>query len=347
VPYNARAEPAIGHVAHWRPSYIPRLDILGYHAAGACRRTWTVGGTVTSLELSDGTIVRPLEEWGARSDLEAAAGWWTARGYKAASPAGLIFQAAFDWYRRPAKGTHVWAAGWVRGAWEEASVRGVIAGPHRMYDLRRAYRWALTMAPLPDRLTMHAAREWCPHLPGLHAVDIEPWAGAPWPLRDGGRVLVETPLDVTLYGPPTVRSWHGGVTWHRWVPTTTFGDLLDSIGAKCVQRAYWGLWLASTPVRCDFLSGAVTWLAPYATDHVRAHLILQRVRRRLAEVNTTYRYVDAVLVTADNAPATGDGPGEWREVKRYDDGVWVGWPGAYGPVNAPPDRLAGIHRKVG
>jgi hypothetical protein len=318
------------------------MELMRYVEQAACRRTWTVGGTVTSVELADGTICRPLEEWGPRDDLVRAAAWWLAHGYKAASPAGLVFQAARDWYRRPANGTHRWAAPYIRGAWEEAQVRGVILGPHRMYDLRKAYRWALTHLPFPDRTTMHAAKRFTPRLPGLHAVDIAPWPGAPWPQRDGGVVLVETPLDCTLYGLPDVKAWHGGVTWHRWIPTGAFGELLDQIGAKAVHRAYWGLWLAQTPVRCDFASGAVTYLPPYATDYVRAHLILSRVRRRLAEVETHYRYVDAVLVDERHAPPTGDGIGEWREVRRYDRGVRIQWPGAYGPADGPLEKHAGV-----
>src|SRR5581483_6010608 len=39
---------------------------------------------------------------------------------------------------------------------------------------------------------------------------------------------------------------------------------------------------------------------------------------------------------------TGDGIGAWRLVRYYPHGVWIGWPGAYGPAHGPPDRLAGI-----
>ena len=42
--------------------------------------------------------------------------------------------------------------------------------------------------------------------------------------------------------------------------------------------------------------------------------------------------------------ATGDRPGDWRLVREYPDGVWIGWPGAYGPPGARPDRLAGVVR---
>jgi hypothetical protein len=342
VRYQPRAFPSIGAVVPGIPSYVTRKALLRLAEDATCRRVWRMGNTVTALEQADGTVCRCMEEWGPVEDLTRAATWWTARGCKAASPGGLVFQVAREWYRKAPRGTHAWAAGWVHGAWEEAQVRGVILGPHRMYDLRRAYRWALTADPLPDRRAMYAAKRWDPDGVGLHAVDVAPWPGAPWPLRDGGRVLVETPTDVVRYGLPVVREWHGGVTWHRTVNTRSFAALLDEIGAKAVHRAFWGLWLASTPVRCDYRSGAVTWLPPYSTDHVRAHLILQRVRRRLAEIQTHYRYVDAVIVDAAHAPPTGDAIGEWREVRRYDDGVHITWPGFYGPVAGPPDKHAGV-----
>jgi len=234
-------------------------------------------------------------------------------------------------------------AGFV-GGWEEAQVRGVIAGPHKVLDLRKAYRWALTAEPFPERRSMRVARRWAPMTPGLHHVDIEPWPGAPWPARDGGPVLVETPLELTKYGPPIVRRWLGGVTWHQWIPATELADLLDDIGVPALHRSYWGMWAATTPTTCEFRSGTKTELRPFGCDPIRAHLIVQRVRRRLAAVQSHYRYVDAVIVRADADIPIGPNIGDWREVKSYPDGVHIRWPGNYGPAAGPPDKQSGIKR---
>jgi hypothetical protein len=305
-----------------------------------------LGATVTTVEREDHIIVRSWTEWGSRDDLARAADWWTSMKYRAASPGGLLLQAARRWYHPVA-----WSlrreihAGFV-GGWEEAQVRGVIAGPHKVLDMRKAYRWALTSEPFPERKSLRVARQWAPGLPGLHYVDIEPWPGAPWPARDGGRVLIETPLELTLYGPPVIRQWLGGVTWHRWVGTEELAKLLDNLNVAALYRSYWGMWAATTPTQCTYRSGTVTYLKPFGADPIRAHLIVQRVRRRLAAVETSYRYVDAVIVPADAPIATGDQVGDWREVRQYPDGVWIGWPGAYGPAHGPPDRQSGIRRGV-
>jgi len=220
----------------------------------------------------------------------------------------------------------------------------VILGPHKVLDLRRAYRWALTESPFPDRQSLRVARRWTPTLPGLHLVTCDPWPGAPWPLRDGGRVLVETPLDLRLYGPCPLREWHEGVTWHTWVATDGLGAVLDDIGVAALHRCYWGLWVADTPTKCSFRSGAVTYLRPYGADAVRAHLILARVRRKLATVQASYRYVDAVIVPQSQPVPTGDATGDWREVKVYAEGIQIAWPGFYGPPSGPPDKQAGVPR---
>lgn len=346
--YNPRAEPTIDCYQVGRPAYVPRawLNRLAGDGPSAWKRSWWLGGTVSAVERDDGVIVRSREEWGTREDLERAIGWWQRHGYRAASPGGLLFQAARDWYRRAAWTLQEPLHGGFVGGWEEAQVRGVIAGPHKVLDLRRAYRWALKSEPFPDRWSMRRAVQFLPQLPGLHYVTLDPWKGAPWPARDGGRVLIETPLEITRYGWPTITGWHGGVTWHRWVQTDALADILDELNVAALHRAYWGLWAATTPTTCRFRSGAVTQLAPYAMDIVRAHLIVQRVRRRLADIQTSYRYVDAVIVPSAQVVPTGPNIGDWRVVKEYPDGIHIHWPGHYGPPNAPADKHAGIKRSA-
>jgi len=333
----------VDQVSAGRPAYVSRRALLDTATtAGAWRRVWSLGGTVTAVERADWVILRAKEEWGRPEELDRAMTWWMRRGLKAASPTGLVLQAAKEWYRKVAWSRHGFAAGYVRGGWEETSVRGVIAGPHRVYDLRRAYRWALTAAPLPRRETIQVAHRWLPDRPGLHLVTIAEMDGAAWPLSEGGRCLVETPIDATGL---EVHGWHGGVVWYDTLSACPLGETLDTIGASVCQRSYWGMWAAGLSCKCQFASGAVTWLPPYGTDYVRAHLITARVRRRLAEVRAPYRYVDAVITTPDEAPPLGEQVGEWREVRRYEDGVWIGYPGAYGAPGERPDRLAGVQRR--
>lgn len=340
--YQPRAEPTIDTYQPGRPAYVSRAALSTLAAAGpsAWRRCWRLGATVTTVERDDGIIVRSWTEWGGPAELLRAAAWWQARNLKACSPGGLLLQAARSWYR-PCPWTlrKAASAGFV-GGWEEAQVRGIILGPHKVLDLRKAYRWALTAAPFPDRHHTRVARQWLPADPGLHLVECDPVPGAPWPLRDGGRVLVETPGEAV-----PIRRWFGGVTWSRTVDTRPLGDLLDAIGVAALYRSYWGMWAAATAVVCDFRSGAQTRLRPFGADQVRAHLIVQRVRRRMAEIPSSYRYVDAVIVPAGQAVPTGEAIGDWRVVREYPDGIHIRWPGHYGPLTGPPDRQAGIPKE--
>jgi hypothetical protein len=75
---------------------------------------------------------------------------------------------------------------------------------------------------------------------------------------------------------------------------------------------------------------------------VWAHLIVSRVRRRLADVSrgAAHVFVDSVI-TKDVLPV-GDAPGDWHLVKDYPHGVRVRGPGAYGPLAGPLDRYAGV-----
>lgn len=341
MQYDKMATPAIGEVIAGRPCYVPAKVLDAVVASGEWIRVWRLGPQVVSVETRDHAIVRRAEPWG--QDLETAVAWWTAERLPApSSPAGLAVDANFfAWYRGPAWSRHGFALRGFVGGWQEAKVVGVIAGPHRVYDLRRAYRWALTAAPFPDRATMRPAHHWTTDVAGLHLVTVHPIAGAPPPLNHGGRVLYEWPADA-IYGVPHIERWHAGVTWTRTRETTELARWLDRCPVPAVARMYWGPWAASTAVSCTYHTGTVTSLRPRTADGVRAHLITARVRRRLAEIAAPYYYVDAVI-TSGTLP-TGPAPGDWRLVREYRDGVHIRYPGGYGPPGARPDRLAGVHR---
>ena len=339
--YDPFAEPVAGAIEPGKPCYVWSALLDQLAASTDWLSVWRLGSRVTTIETCSHAMVRPLEPWG--KDFEAGATWWTRRKARApSSPAGLIRDACPDWYRQASWTASGWALEHVRGGWQETRIRGTIMGPHRLLDRRRAYRWALTAADLPDRQSCTVARRFDPNRPGLHLVQLDPWPGAPWPLRDGGWQLVETPEDVVRYGRPPIRAYRGGVYWRRTIPADALAAVIDSTGVAACARTYWGPWIAGTPVTRTYHTGTVTQLRPRGTDAVRAHLITQRVHRLMAEVPADYVYVDSVIVPADRAVATGDRPGDWRLVREYPDGVWIGWPGAYGPPNARPDRAAGV-----
>ena len=326
-----------------RPCYVRGMLLAEVVAdRGSWRRVVKLGGTVTSVELKNGAWVRNLDQWGSPEAFQAAAAWWTQRGMKApASPAGLVVQAAPRWYQPVAWSVSGPLEAGLRGGWQEARVRGVLPGPHVVYDLRRAYRWALGSGFFPARERLQLALGWDPRFPGLHLVNIDPWPGAPWPLRDGGTVLVETPRDVRRWGPPTVRQWLGGVRWGRMLPASELTDLVDSIGVAACARTFWGPWIARTPFTTEWASGKVAQMPPRTTNASWAHLITARVRERMAGIPASYRYVDAVIVPSGQVVPTGDQVGDWRKVKEYPNGVRVDYPGAYGPADGPLDKHAG------
>jgi hypothetical protein len=344
LKYDALADPIIGRVVPGRPCYVSRRSLEEVISQGGWRRVCRTGAHVSSVEMANGAWVRPWECWGSIDTLEQAAAWWTNRHMRApTSPAALMRDAAPAWYRVLPWSLR-WQASHVRGGWQEADRTGVLPGSHTVYDIRRAYRWALTAFPIPDRDTYRIAGGWNPRRPGLHLVDLEPWDGAPWPLRDGGRCLVETPFDVTYYGTPRLRAWLGGVTWGRWLDAEPLAQIIDESELAPCARAYWGPWISSAETKTTWASGKETALPGLAADPVRAHCITARVRWRLWQVNAPYRYVDSVISSAP--VTTGDGLGLWRVVKTYPDGVWIGWPGAYGPPGQRPDKMSGVHREA-
>ena len=345
--YQPTAPPVLGRIVPRRPCYVTERQLLDVVASGEWASVWRLGASVTTVETKSHAMVRPWEAWGSVRDLETAAAWWTARGLRApSSPAALVVKAAPEWYRAAAWSRHGTLLTHLAGGWQEAQVRGIILGPHKLYDMRKAYRWALTAGSFPERHSIQVARAWTPTAPGLHLLAVEPWPGAPWPLRDGGVVLVETPEDVDRYGLPRVREWLGGVTWSRTMDAHELAEIIDGTGVAACARTYWGPWVAQTPVSRTYSTGTVTQLRPRGTDAVRGHLILARVRRRVAELAASYVYVDSGMVPASQAVAVGERIGDWREVRDYPDGVWIGWPGAYGPARGRPDRMAGQRRAV-
>lgn len=308
----------------------------------ACR----LGATLTSVELPGRTWLKRAAPWGTEEQWGQAAEWWQSRGIKApASPAGLMRAAAPEWYQ-----TLPWSlsgALWpgVRGPWQEASIRGVILGPHKVLDIRRAYRWALEATgggQLPAREGMQIATRFTPHKPGYHCVEIEPAGAGPWPIRSGGTVVLETPIDMERWGSLTIRQWFGGITVRTWTRTDPLAELVDAVGIPAVARSYWGPWIGRLGVTTTWRSGKSVTLRPQGMDPIRAHCITARVRERMVAIDAPYRYVDSVIVGARVPVPTGERVGDWRLVKEYPEGVWIGWPGAYGTPGAAPDKLSGI-----
>lgn len=342
-----------GSVQRGAVCYVSERVIQEAVARAEWLRVCRLGHTVTSVELPGRTWLKRSAPWGTFEQWGQAAEWWQSKGIKPpASPAGLMRAAAPEWYQ-----TLPWSlagALWpgVRGPWQEASVRGIILGPHKVLDIRRAYRWALEATgggQLPAREGMQIATSFTYSRPGYHCVEVEPVPSAPWPLRNGGVVVLETPIDMERWGRVTVRRWIGGVTVRAWTRTDPLAELVDDCGVPAVARSYWGPWVGRLGVTTTWRSGKVSQMRPRGLDPIRAHCITARVRERMVAIETPYRYVDSVIVPERARVPLGDRVGDWRSVKEYPAGVWIGWPGAYGTPGAPPDKLSGIsseNRKV-
>lgn len=327
----------IGTIRPGVPCYVRSRELEALVATpGAWLRYWTHGGEITAAETPDHAIVRRTEPWDGQ--LADAVRFWRREGLPAVSSPGMLaMKGKPEWFRPGKWSLTGWASRWLRGAWQEARVRGVITGPHAVFDIRRAYRWALTAAPLPDRRTVRVAGRYATDRPGLHVVETRPNPKAPRYMREGGWHLLEVPDDLQ-YG-SYVRGWKAGVTWTGTIDARPLADWLDT-GPAVLQRAFWGPWIATEPTVCTWHTGTKCRFPPYGADPVRGHLILQRVRRRLAEIEAPYYYVDSVI-TADSLPV-GDRIGDWRKVREFRNGVRIAYPGGYGPIGQPLEKHAGM-----
>jgi hypothetical protein len=340
-PYEIAAEPVPGH-----DTYVGDAGIFAHGAS----RYWTYGGVVRTVHrqvpgMRGGQYVKSLTSWREESheriraaieEIREEAGISMPTGYADA------FRARF---RSPSVSwSHqVHFRPWFRAAWQEALSIGGHDGVWNLYDMRQAYLWAVTLG-LPDPRSYFHTRSTAYARDALYLVDHEPVEGLPYPYASERTVLV-TGEDIARYG-IAVTHIHCGVAWRRAFPVRKILDAIEHwTFAKQVGRSYWGGWAASARVEC--VTPARRWeLPPLGANLIWAHLIVSRVRARLAEVaaGAVHVFVDSVLTRAELP--TGDRVGDWRLVKRYENGVRVGGPGAYGPMWGAWDKYAGVPRAV-
>lgn len=322
---------------------------VGSFARGASRY-WTYGGVVRTVHrptgAKHGQYLKSLISWreenetairDAIEEMRESAGVSMPSGYADA------FRARFTG-PRVSWSHQVHLAEWFRGAWQAALRPGVHLGRWRLYDMQSAYLWAATQG-LPDPASYYQTRSTAHKAHALYLVRLAGVAhGAPYPY-DTETTVLATGAEIRDYG-LDVDEIICGIAWRRAYPVRRIMDAIECWSpqlAKRVARCYWGGWASGARVECVTRSNR--WeLPPLGRNVAWAHLIVSRVRQRLADVarGAAHVFVDSVLTQSEIA--TGAALGDWRLVRTYEKGIRVGGPGAYGPAAGPLDKHAGVAR---
>ena len=230
------------------------------------------------------------------------------------------------------------------GGWQQALRRGDIPGPLYKYDLRSAYLWALTPG-LPDPRTFRRTR--ClASTPALFRVRLaRPEPSAPFPYNTFTDVNA-TGEEIGAYG-LDVADVLAGVAWRRDCRDADVDRIYQQVTApsfwKRTARSYWGLWAQTRDVGCHVASGKSWALPPVTANYVWAHMIVSRVRRRVADAVTSraaHVFVDSII-TPDVLPV-GPNVGEWRVDATYAGGLHVRGTGWYAEPGRPWEKAAGV-----
>lgn len=325
-----------------------------YHINGAlaqlaatehAQRAWLKGSTYASVQLKGGGVVKSLEQFDRHGHTEDSfmAFLEECLRYEVSRPSSYsdVFHQLFS-SPRIAYTVNRYLAPYFAGAWQEARVVGVVAGPLFRYDLNSAYLWSGSQG-LPiaegfrytERLTGNA----------LCVVDIEPNPDAPHPFNRRSIVLAQ-PEDVDLYN-LRVNRVVAGIRWND----NTNGDEILGITQrfsfwKQIGRAYWGRWAAQQPLKCrSYRNGAMQkqWeLGNPALNFVWAQLIINRVKRKIYEYDAcpVHVFVDAVI-TRHRLPVS-DGVGGWRADGEFPVGLHIVGPGIYGVPGGTLLKRAGL-----
>ena len=227
------------------------------------------------------------------------------------------------------------------GGWQDALRVGVHPGKFYKYDMRSAYLWAGSLG-LPDTKTYRRSTSISADNPGVYRVKLEHAVrDAPFPFNRSRECLASSE-EIECYSLPVVEVI-SGVTWTR---TLDPAKLVDSVRAvstwKQAGRSYWGRWGQTSRVTCH--AGGKAWTLPNISANIPwAHLIVSRVKNKLWNYSTDalHVYVDSVI-TPHTIP-TGEGIGDWKLEKVYENGVVVKGPGQYGDMTAHKlERMAGV-----
>lgn len=326
-------------------AYLPRADIKAYAVEHGFSRAWAVKGEMVSLQRRDGSYLKSLDNFpdhGGR-DLFCAmleecfrAGCFRPTAYH---------DPVYSVVRMPRVR---WSANALllpqfAGGWNAAITRGVFAGPHRIYDIQSAYLSALIHG-LPEPSTFRFTTDL--RRAGVYVVDHMPRPGLPYPYNIFPRVNA-TADEIEIYDLRVTRIV-GGVCWSRdWDALALADTIMRFSFWKQAARAYWGRWAMAERVEMiGGNTGTATAMQSVFTNMVWAHLILSRIRMRLArEVfgakDVRHVFTDSILTSGIRKEQRGI-IGQWKLVREYPDGVDIRGPGHYGPMFGPADKWSGM-----
>lgn len=308
---------------------------------GKCRRAWSLGPRLMSVQLANGSYWKARERLATETP-DALLGALAARGVEHPSSfADCYHQLAprMPRVRRTINGLFDW---WPGGPWSEARRTGKFGGTWYRYDLQSAYRWAATLG-LPSIAHMEVTKRRGTSRPGLWLVRLEEdRPDLPPVYREYGKLAVVATEEIERYNLKceTLR----GVVWSETLPSLHIESTLQRLPCpKEAGRAYWGRWIARDPLICRTASGK-EWTMPNASQNfVWGWLIVGRVRLRMWEVarEAAHVYVDEVLVPHELPTAFG--VGHWHLKETYPRGVFVNRTGWYGSRRASTMHTGHAH----
>ena len=224
----------------------------------------------------------------------------------------------------------------VPGGWEMVIVPGPTTQPLFQYALRSASLWSLSQSlPSPHSFTtVRRVRG-----PGLYLVSSPANPVLPYPWSATGQ-FPATEDEISRFNLPW-RQVSRGIAFEPG--TWTCGPWETSIREwscwKAVARAFWGRWAShgrtkQTTYTRDGKVSTESEVRDPTGNPIWAALITSRIRLKLWDVcwrQPVQRvYVDSVVTTAPLEE--GDKIGDWREVRYYPKGGFVGLAGVRGDV---------------
>jgi hypothetical protein len=338
--------PTVGpEIEPGRDGYAPRATIQQYAAKVGFSRAWMVKGEIVSLQKRDGSYLKSLDNFGDHQEPDAFYTMLEECFSKQCFRPTAYHDPVYSVVEMPRVPWSVNAlfVPQFAGGWNDALQRGFFGGMHRVYDIQSAYLSALAYG-LPDPATYRYCRD--PKRAGLLVVDHIPRAGAPYPFNIFPRVNA-TPDEIEIYDLAVTRIV-GGVSWSRDWRAMTIADAITNFTFwKQAARAYWGRWgMCERVEMVGGNTGQVTPMRSIFTNMPWAHLILSRIRMRLArEVlgvgDVRHVFTDSIITTGTRK--THDKLiGAWKLVKEYPEGIRIEGPGKYGPWTGPLDKWAGM-----
>lgn len=222
----------------------------------------------------------------------------------------------------------------VPGGWEMALAPGPTTQPLFHYDLRSAYLWSLQQN-LPSPFSYRTVKR--VKGPGLYLCQSPEKAALPHPWCQQG-YFPATEDEISLFNLPHTTVTRGvSFTPGSWTTDQWTLSIQAWSCWKAVGRSFWGRWASTgrtsqTTYRRDGMIATERDMQSPFGNPIWAALITSRIRLRLWDIcwrQPVQRvYVDSVVTTAPLEE--GNAIGDWREVKYYPRGGFVGLAGVRG-----------------